>query len=84
MALRVRDVPWAAKQMWAPDAAHRDGRYYLYFPAKDGEGRFRIGVAVADRPEGPFTAEPEPMAGTYSIDPAVYGDEDGAHYLYFG
>nr|WP_254622215.1 glycoside hydrolase family 43 protein [Stenotrophomonas sp. GbtcB23] len=84
MALHVRDVPWAAKQMWAPDAAHRDGRYYLYFPAKDGEGRFRIGVAVADRPEGPFTAEPEPMAGTYSIDPAVYEDDDGAHYLYFG
>jgi len=84
MALHVRGVPWAAKQMWAPDAAHRDGRYYLYFPAKDGEGRFRIGVAVADRPEGPFIAEPEPMVGTYSIDPAVYEDDDDAHYLYFG
>lgn len=84
MVLHVRDVPWAAQQMWAPDAAHRDGRYYLYFPAKDGQGMFRIGVAVADRPEGPFTAEPEPMEGTYSIDPAVYEDDDGTHYLYFG
>jgi Na+/melibiose symporter-like transporter len=84
MALHLRDVPWAAKQMWAPDAATRDGRYYLYFPAKDGQGTFRIGVAVADRPEGPFIAEPEPMAGTYSIDPAVFEDDDGAHYLYFG
>lgn len=84
MALHVRDVPWADKQMWAPDAATRDGRYYLYFPAKDGGGLFRIGVAVADRPEGPFTAEPAPIDGAYSIDPAVFEDDDGTHYLYFG
>ncbi|MCW0396205.1 hypothetical protein NB696_002392 [Xanthomonas sacchari] len=84
VALHVRDVPWASRQMWAPDAAARDGRYYLYFPAKDAQGLFRIGVAVADRPEGPFAAEPEPIAGTYSIDPAVFEDDDGAHYLCFG
>ncbi len=84
VALHVRDVPWAAQQMWAPDAACRDGRYYLYFPAKDRQGMFRIGVAASDRPEGPFIPEPEPMAGTYSIDPAVYEDDDGTHYLYFG
>ena len=84
VALHVRDVPWAAQQMWAPDAACRDGRYYLYFPAKDRQGMFRIGVAVSHRPEGPFIPEPEPMAGTYSIDPAVYEDDDGTHYLYFG
>ncbi|WP_428999970.1 glycoside hydrolase family 43 protein [Stenotrophomonas rhizophila] len=84
VALHVRDVPWAEKQMWAPDAACRDGRYYLYFPAKDAEGIFRIGVAVADRPEGPFTAEPRAMPGTYSIDPAVFEDTDGSHYLYLG
>jgi len=84
VALHVRDVPWAAQQMWAPDAACRDGRYYLYFPAKDRQGMFRIGVAASHRPEGPFIPEPEPMAGTYSIDPAVYEDDDGTHYLYFG
>ncbi|WP_426439794.1 family 43 glycosylhydrolase, partial [Salmonella enterica] len=59
MALHVRDVPWARKQMWAPDAACRDGHYYLYFPAKDAEGRFRIGVAIGTRPEGPFVPQPE-------------------------
>lgn len=84
LALHVRDVPWAAKQMWAPDAACRDGRYHLYFPAKDRQGLFHIGVASSDRPEGPFTPEPEPMGGTYSIDPAVFKDDDGEHYLYFG
>ncbi|HEU0276615.1 MAG TPA: glycoside hydrolase family 43 protein [Rhodanobacteraceae bacterium] len=84
IALTLRDVPWAARQLWAPDAACRDGRYYLYFPARARDGLFRIGVAVADGPAGPFHALPEPMAGTYSIDPAVYVDAGGAYYLYFG
>lgn len=84
VALHVRDVPWAERQMWAPDAACRDGRYYLYFPAKAADGLFRIGVAVGERPEGPFVAEPEPIPGSYSIDPAVFADDDGHHYMYFG
>lgn len=84
VALHLRDVPWADRQMWAPDAAVRDGRYYLYFPAKQKDGRFRIGVAEASRPEGPFVAESRPIDGAYSIDPAVFEDIDGEHYLYFG
>lgn len=83
LSLTLDAVPWAAKQLWACDVARRDGSYYLYFPAKDRAGIFRIGVAVADRPEGPFTADPEPIEGAYSIDPAVFEDE-GAYYLYFG
>ena len=84
VALDVRDVPWAEKQMWAPDATEKNGRYYLYFPAKDREGVFRIGVAVADRPEGPFRAQPQAIRGSYSIDPTVFTDDDGQSYLYFG
>src|SRR5690606_21032974 len=66
VALHVRDVPWAQRQLWAPDAACRDGRYYLYFPAKRADGIFQIGVAAGERPEGPFAAEPEPIPGSYS------------------
>jgi hypothetical protein len=84
VALDLSQVPWASKQMWAPDAAEKDGKYYLYFPAKDRKDVFRIGVAVADRPEGPFKADPEPIVGSFSIDPAVFRDRDGSHYLYFG
>ncbi len=84
IALALEDVPWASKQLWAPDAAHKDGKYYLYFPARDKSGRFRIGVAVGDRPEGPFKAEPRPIAGTYSIDPCCLADDDGRHYLVWG
>jgi hypothetical protein len=84
LALHVNEVPWAAKQMWAPDAAEKDGKYYLFFPAKDHEGVFRIGVAVSDSPVGPFTPQPEAIKNSFSIDPAVYKDEDGSYYMYFG
>lgn len=84
VALHIDDVPWADRQMWAPDVARRDGRYYFYFPAKQADGMFRIGVAVGDDPCGPFVPEPEPIMGSYSIDPAAFVDDDGACYLYFG
>ncbi|EHY53665.1 hypothetical protein HRR83_003878 [Exophiala dermatitidis] len=84
VALQASDVPWISKQLWAPDAATKDGKYYLYFPARDKQGIFRIGVAVADRPEGPFKPDPEPIPGSYSIDPASFVDDDGQAYLYFG
>ncbi|QSX73765.1 glycoside hydrolase family 43 protein [Lysobacter arenosi] len=84
LALHVKDVPWAQRQMWAPDAASKGGKYYLYFPAKRADGIFQIGVAVGARPEGPFVPEPQAIVGSYSIDPAVFGDDDGEHYMYFG
>jgi len=84
VALHIKDVPWAGRQMWAPDAAFANGKYYLYFPVKDKKDVFRIGVAVSDRPEGPFTADPEPIKNSYSIDPAVFKDDDGTFYMYFG
>jgi hypothetical protein len=84
VALHVNDVPWAEKQMWAPDAAEKDGKYYLFFPAKDHNGVFRIGVAISDSPIGPFTPQPEAIKGSFSIDPAVFKDADGSYYMYFG
>ena len=83
-ALHLRDVPWASRQLWGLDAACRNGRYYLYFPARDKEGIFRIGVAISDRPEGPFQPEPQPIAGSFSIDPCAFRDDDGEFYLVFG
>lgn len=84
LALHVKDVNWASKQMWAPDAAEKDGKYYLFFPAKDHDGIFRIGVAVSNSPAGLFTPQPEAIKESFSIDPAVYKDEDGTYYMYFG
>ena len=76
-ALHMKDVPWVSKQMWAPDAAEKDGKFYLYFPARDKDGIFRLGVAVSDDPAGPFTPEKDCIPGSYSIDPAVLTDDDG-------
>jgi len=84
VALSIKDIPWAGRQLWAPDAAFKNGTYYLYFPVKDKSDVFRIGVATAKTPAGPFKAEPKPIEGSFSIDPAVFTDTDGNTYLYFG
>lgn len=84
VALHINDVPWAERQMWAPDAAYKNGKYYLYFPARRSNDIFQIGVAVSNNPEGPFIPEEHAIKGSYSIDPAVFSDDDGSFYLYFG
>lgn len=84
VVLDVKDIPWAGRQLWDCDCTCKDGKYYMYFPLKDQTDIFRIGVAVADKPEGPFIAEPDPMKGSYSIDPAILDDGDGNYYMYFG
>ncbi|HYJ62365.1 MAG TPA: glycoside hydrolase family 43 protein [Parafilimonas sp.] len=84
VALHVNDVPWAEKQMWAPDANENDGKYYLFFPAKDYDGIFRIGVALSDLPEGPFKPQSQAIKKSFSIDPAVFKDDDENYYMYFG
>lgn len=84
VALDINDVPWAGRQMWAPDAAYKNGTYYLYFPVKDKQDVFRIGVATSKKPQGPFKAEAAPIKGSYSIDPCVFQDTDGQAYMYFG
>lgn len=84
VALDIKDIPWAGRQLWAPDIAFNKGIYYLYFPVKDKKDVFRIGVATSASPLGPFKAEPEPIAGSFSIDPAVFTDTDGKSFMYFG
>lgn len=80
--LSLADIPWAGR-LWAPDAAYLNGKYYLYFPAKDKDGIFRIGAAVSDSPAGPFVPEESYIPGGFSIDPAVFVEE-GEAYMFFG
>lgn len=82
--LALEDIPWAERQLWDNDVVEKDGKYYLIFSAKDKNDVFHLGVAVADRPEGPFKAQPDPIRGSYSIDPCVFKDDDGSVYTYFG
>ena len=85
-------VPWVdstSYSMWAPDCIERNGKYYFYFPANksvaDANGRkgFGIGVAIADKPEGPYIPLSEPIKGVNGIDPNVFIDKDGQAYLYW-
>ncbi|MFJ9589802.1 family 43 glycosylhydrolase [Streptomyces acidicola] len=80
------DVSWADRNAWAPAIAERDGKYYFYFCAEQ-----QIGVAVADSPAGPFKdALGKPLVAKggslkgQMIDPAVFTDDDGQSYLYWG
>lgn len=84
IALDIKNIPWAKRQLWAPDAAFANDQYYLYFPVKDKQDVFRIGVATGSQPAGPFVAEAEPIKDSYSIDPCIFRDDDGSFYMYFG
>ena len=84
VVLDVKDIPWAGRQLWAPDVAYKNDKYYLYFPLKDKNDIFRIGVAVSDKPEGPFIPQSDPIKGSFSIDPAVLKDNGNDFYIYFG
>ena len=65
-------------RLYAPDCAFRDGKYYLYFCTRS----YMEGVAVSDKPEGPFRDAVQLPCG--GIDPAVFVDEDGKAYYYWG
>ena len=95
--ITTADVSWAHKAMWAPATISRNGKYYLYFGANDiqvdeiAAGLVGgIGVAVADRPEGPYVdALGEPLIGDFHngaqpIDQDVFIDDDGQAYIYYG
>lgn len=87
------DVPWASGNAWAPTIIERGGKYYFYFSGHHTAlDRKTIGVAVADSPTGPFTAQPEAMilnnevvTSGQAIDPAAFHDPvSGKYYLYWG
>ena len=84
LILKLEDIPWAGRQLWDNDVVEKDGRYYLIYSMKDKNDTFHLGVAISDRPEGPFRPEPDPIRGSYSIDPCVFKDDDGQIYCYFG
>lgn len=84
VVLKIRDIGWAGRQLWDCDVAFKNGKYYMYFPLKDRTDIFRLGVAISNNPAGPFIAQPDPIRGSYSIDPAVFQNTDGVHYMYFG
>lgn len=90
--LDTNRVTWAHRAMWAPAAVERKGKFYLFFSANDVHPNEvgGIGVAVADRPEGPFQdLLGKPLVslivnGAQPIDQFVFQDQDGQDYLIYG
>ncbi|MFP9098965.1 family 43 glycosylhydrolase [Flavobacterium sp. RHBU_24] len=90
MIVTQNKVPWVKPDsfsMWAPDCIARNGKYYFYFPSTPKDTTiargFTIGVAIADKPEGPYKVQPDPIKGVKGIDPNVFIDKDGQAYLYW-
>jgi hypothetical protein len=83
VVLSTAVVPWAGRQLWDSDTAFKNGKYYLIFSMKDKNDIFHLGVAVSEKPYGPFVPQEHPIKGSYSIDPCVFED-NGKYYVYFG
>ena len=91
--LDIENVKWAAYSLWAPAILKKDNKYYLFFGANDIQSdneQGGIGVAVADKPEGPYKdAIGKPLInkfynGAQPIDQFVFKDKDGSYYMYYG
>lgn len=95
--MNVADFKWAKKDAWASQAIRKHGRYWFYAAVEhdDTHPGKAIGVAVSDRPTGPFldakgsaliTNQMTPK-GTHSwedIDPTVFTDADGVSWIAWG
>jgi len=87
-------VRWVKKALWAPAVAENGGKYYLFFGANDIHDDTKeiggIGVAVADKPQGPFKdllGKPligKIINGAQPIDQFVFKDDDGQYYMIYG
>lgn len=89
----TNEVKWARRAMWAPAIVRKDGRYFLFFAANDIQNNNEvggIGVAVSDRPAGPFKDHlGHPLVdkfhnGAQPIDQFVFLDRNGQYYMYYG
>ena len=86
------DIPWLRRALWAPAIIEANNKFYLFFGGNDvHEGEVGgIGVAVSDRPEGPYKdalGKPlinEIVNGAQPIDQFVFRDDDGQYYMYYG
>lgn len=91
--LDTNAVTWVRRALWAPAVVEKGGRYYLFFGGNDIQNNQQsggIGIAVADRPAGPFKDYlGKPLIdrfhnGAQPIDQFVFRDRDGQHYIVYG
>jgi xylan 1,4-beta-xylosidase len=73
---------WADYYFWAPEISYENGKVYVYYAAHKKNGNLCVGVASADRPEGPYRDHgPLMCQEAGSIDAFPMRDENGKLYL---
>jgi arabinoxylan arabinofuranohydrolase len=84
--MSFRDFEWSRGDAWAGHCVYRNGKFYYYVPVNQKGGGNAIGVAVSESPTGPFKdALGKPLLSGFGyIDPAIFIDDDGQAYLYWG
>ncbi|PUZ29929.1 Glycosyl hydrolases family 43 [Chitinophaga costaii] len=91
--LDTASVKWAHRALWAPAFVEKDHLFYLFFAANDIQHDLQgggIGVAVADKPAGPYKDYlGKPLIdqfynGAQPIDQTVFHDKDGKYYMIYG
>lgn len=75
------EVDYNDELLFAPDCLKKDGKYYLFYC--QGGSPDVEGVAISDSPSGPFK-KGKLIQGAWQIDPAVFVDDDGQPYLFYG
>jgi beta-xylosidase len=76
---------WAERDFWAPEVIFHNGKYVMHYTARrKSDKSLRIGVAIADVPQGPFVDQGVMFDFGYAaIDGHVFLDDDGERYLYY-
>ncbi|OAL00025.1 Arabinanase/levansucrase/invertase [Phaeosphaeriaceae sp. SRC1lsM3a] len=83
--MNLATFSWASERAWAGQVIPRNNKFYYYVPVQKRSGSMAIGVAVADKIDGPYKdALGKPLVENNEIDPTVYIDDGGQAYLYWG
>ncbi len=72
---------------WAPEVAHCDGMFYLYYSIGHGDKNHQLRVATSSDPLGPYQDSGDPLIDpqqcAFTIDPSPFQDDDGQWYLFY-
>lgn len=83
----IRPDPTLGTHYWAPEIAHFEGRFYLYYSVGFEDKNHQLRVAVSDRPLGPYTDQGVPLVDPatcpFAIDASPFQDDDGQWYLFY-
>ena len=98
VVMKPTDFSWAIGEAWASQAIEApDGKFYFYVSTQCGDPNCKaVGVAVADRPEGPYVdaigkplivdsmTDNGPRGWWNDFDPTVMIDDDGTPWMCWG